>query len=102
MPLPSARFDYTANHILLGNVAAVLYQGQLHYGIFADEGPPEIIGEASYAMATLFGIDPDPVNGGADDGVTYIVFTGTAAQVQGRLQDRELKGLLGDVKRLAP
>jgi argininosuccinate synthase len=26
----------------------------------------------------------------------------TAAQVQGRLQDRELKGLLGDVKRLAP
>ena len=26
----------------------------------------------------------------------------TAAQVQGRLRDRELKGLLGDVKRLAP
>ena len=26
----------------------------------------------------------------------------TASQVQGRLQDRELKGLLGDVKRLTP
>jgi len=33
----------------------------VQYGIFADEGPQGIIGEASYAMATLLGVDPDQI-----------------------------------------
>ncbi len=46
------------------------------YAVFADEGPNDIIGEASYATAQALGINPDPANGGTDSGVTYIVFTG--------------------------
>ncbi len=40
-----------------------------------------IIGEASYAMASSLGIDPNPASGGVDTGVTYIVFTGQGAVV---------------------
>ena len=42
--------------------------------VFADEGPSNIIGEASFATAKALGINPDPSNGGVDSGVTYIVF----------------------------
>jgi hypothetical protein len=81
VPLPSARFSYTAADIHLGAVVAVLYKGQLQFGVFGDEGPDNIIGEASYAMAKSLGIDPDPSTGGTDSGVTYIVFTGKGAVV---------------------
>jgi len=39
----------------LGSVVAVIYNGQVAYGVFGDEGPDNIIGEASYAMAALLG-----------------------------------------------
>ena len=39
-----------------------------------DQGPADLIGEASYATARALGIDPDPVRGGASGGVTYILF----------------------------
>lgn len=81
IPLPSSRFDYDAQDIHLGATGAVLYQGKLQFGIFADEGPSGIIGEASYAMASLLGVDPDPSFGGTDSGVTYFVFTGTESVV---------------------
>jgi hypothetical protein len=79
VPLASARFDYVAADIHLGAVAAVIYGSQLVWAVFGDEGPSGIIGEGSYALAQALGIDPDPVTGGADSGVTFIVFTGTAA-----------------------
>jgi hypothetical protein len=60
---------------------AVIYNGQVEYGAFGDEGPDNIIGEASYAMASLLGVDPDPSTGGVDSGVTYIAFTGQGAVV---------------------
>ena len=53
----------------------------MSFGVFGDEGPDNIIGEASYAMAASLGIDPDPSVGGTDDTVTYIVFTGEGAAV---------------------
>jgi hypothetical protein len=81
VPLPSNGFDYTAAGLQLGSVVAVVFNGQLQYGIFGDEGPQGMIGEASYAMAVLFGIDPDPATGGSDGPVTYIAFTGSAAVV---------------------
>ncbi|MFO0554865.1 MAG: glycoside hydrolase family 75 protein [Polyangiaceae bacterium] len=81
IPLPSNRFDYETSNVLLGAVVAVIYNGQVTYGVFGDEGPDNIIGEASYAMASLLGIDPDPSTGGTDSGVTYIVFTGGGAVV---------------------
>ena len=45
--------------------------------MFGDTGPENIIGEASYAIAKTLGINPDPAVGGADSGVTYIVFKST-------------------------
>lgn len=57
IPLPSTRFDYTdpANQLALGDVVAVIYDNQINYGVFGDEGPSNIIGEASYAMANSLG-----------------------------------------------
>ena len=81
VPLPSARFDYTAAGLQLGTVIAVIYNNQVVYGVFGDEGPANIIGEASHDMAQLLGIDPDPATGGVDSGVTYIAFTGASAVV---------------------
>jgi len=81
IPLPSWRFDYRDFGIDLGTVVAVIYEGQVRYGAFVDQGPDHIIGEASYAMAELFGIDPDPAYGGAQDGVTYIAFTHASAMI---------------------
>src|SRR5262245_8774712 len=81
VPLPSPRFDYERAGIRLGAVAAVIYERKLRFGIFGDEGPDDIIGEASYRMAMELGINPDPANGGTDTGVTYIVFVGADAVV---------------------
>jgi hypothetical protein len=80
IPSRGERFDYQAHGIELGTVVAVLYKGQLEFGVFADSGPEHIIGEASYAMAKRLGIDPDPENGGTLDEVVYIAFQGEAAR----------------------
>lgn len=81
IPLPSGRFDYTKQDIRLGAVAIVLYGNQMAYGVFGDEGPTSVIGEASYAMAAAFGLPPGPKNGGTSGAVTYIVLTGPTAVV---------------------
>lgn len=81
IPLPSQRFDYPSADIALGTVVAVVYGNRVRYGVFADEGPAEIIGEASHAMAVTLGIDADPNTGGSDGPVTYIAFTGAAGIV---------------------
>jgi hypothetical protein len=76
IPLPSSRFSYSSAGIKPGTVAAVIYNNKIVYAVFADEGPSNIIGEASYATARDLGINPDPENGGTDSGVTYIVLKG--------------------------
>ena len=76
IPLPSSRFNYQSSGIKPGSVAAIIYKSKVVYAVFADEGPNNIIGEASYATAKALGIDPDPETGGVDSGVTYIVFPG--------------------------
>jgi hypothetical protein len=81
IPNVSSRWSYASSGIELGAVVAVIYNGRVEYGVFADTGPAEIIGEASYAMARALGIDPNPlpgiITGGADAGVTYLVFKGS-------------------------
>jgi hypothetical protein len=77
IPLPSSRFDYGANGIRPGAVAAVVYNGKVAYAVFADEGPDNIIGEGSYALAVALGIDPNPATGGTAGPVTFIVFPST-------------------------
>ncbi|GAA1824566.1 hypothetical protein HC028_24870 [Planosporangium flavigriseum] len=76
IPLPSSRFDYRSAGIAPGNVGAIVYDGKVVYGIFADVGPETAIGEASYATAVALGINPDPGHGGVSGGVTYVVFPG--------------------------
>jgi hypothetical protein len=77
VPLPSSRFNYQSAGIRPGNVGAVIYNNRVVYAVFADEGPDDIIGEASYATAQALGVDPDPATGGTAGPVTFIVFTGT-------------------------
>jgi hypothetical protein len=81
IPLPRTGFDYRNFDIHIGSVAAVIYQGRVVYAIFGDVGPSTGIGEGSYALAQALGIDPDPVTGGIDSGVTYIVFQGADGRV---------------------
>jgi hypothetical protein len=82
IPIKTTDFDFLKHGIKLGQVGAVIYNNKVIYGTFLDEcGVPYLIGEASYAMAALLGIDPDPAEGGIDKGVTYIVFSGTNANV---------------------
>lgn len=79
VPGISDKFDYEANGIEGATVAAVVYQDTVTYAVVGDVGPDDIIGEASYATAEELGIDPDPATGGAEDGVTFILFPGTRA-----------------------
>lgn len=82
VPLASERFDYRAAGLAMGSVVAVIHRGQVVYAPIGDLGPRGVIGEGSYALAARLGIDPDPVRGGADSGVTYIAFTGSEARVR--------------------
>jgi len=74
IPLPSSRFSYQSAKIKPGTTAAVIFKNKLVYAVFADEGPSNIIGEASYATNRDLGVNPDPNNGGTDGPVTFIVF----------------------------
>lgn len=81
IPLGSTRFRYSDHAIAAGQIALVLYQDRMAWGIFGDAGPAAIIGEGSYAMAQALGIPPSPSTGGVDSGVTYLVFSGTTSRV---------------------
>jgi hypothetical protein len=70
-------FYRTHPEVKLGDVVAVFYQGRVTFAIYADEGGGHKIGEASMRTAQNVGIDSDPVNGGTDNGVTYLVFPGS-------------------------
>ncbi|MEU1943359.1 glycoside hydrolase family 75 protein [Streptomyces sp. NPDC059474] len=74
VPSPSSTWDYTKSGIKGGGVVAVIYNNKVEYAVVGDTGPTKIIGEASYATANGLGIDPNPETGGAESGVTYIVF----------------------------
>ena len=71
-------FDYSVDGPLkMGSVVAVVYRDRVAYGIVGTVGVPDVIGDASYAMAAALGINPDPMVGGVPTNtVTYIAFTG--------------------------
>ncbi|WP_432179226.1 glycoside hydrolase family 75 protein [Streptomyces sp. NBC_00063] len=74
VPSSSGIWNYAGAGIKGGGVVAVIHNNKVEYAVVGDTGPDKIIGEASYATAKALGIDPDPETGGADSGVTYIVF----------------------------
>ncbi len=94
IPLPSSRFNYKTAGIKGGAVGIVIVNGAMRYGVFGDEGSSDVIGSASYAMASHLGIDPNPRTGGVDSGVTYIVFTGQGA-VASPIEDHNAANALG-------
>jgi len=64
----------------LGDFAVVVNKsnGKLAYALFADEGPPGKLGEASIALANALGVDANPKNGGIEEYVImYLVFPGS-------------------------
>lgn len=76
-PANSAKRD-----IRIGQIGAIIYSNQVVYAAFLDEcGNKSLIGEASCATAKLLGVNPDPKNGGTDEAVTYIVFTGPTGRI---------------------
>ncbi len=81
VPGKSTRWDYRASGLAMGSVFAVVYGDQVQYGVAGDIGPVGIIGEASYRMAELLGIDPDPSTGGTVEPVLYIGFTGDVGKI---------------------
>ena len=95
IPGSSIRFNYPANGLHMGSVVAVIYNGKVAYGVSGDSGPSAIIGEASYAMASALGINPNPSTGGVDSGVTYIAFTG-AGGVSAPIENATHTTMLGE------
>ncbi|MGW2108042.1 glycoside hydrolase family 75 protein [Streptomyces sp. NPDC001948] len=74
VPSVSSIWNYGDAGIKGGGVVAVIHDNKVEYAVVGDIGPNKIIGEASYATAKALGIDPDPETGGAESGVTYILF----------------------------
>ncbi|MEV7377055.1 glycoside hydrolase family 75 protein [Streptomyces lydicus] len=79
VPSSSGIWNYASAGIKGGGVVAIIYNKQVEYAVVGDTGPDKIIGEASYAAAKGLGINPDPENGGADSGVTYVLFKNSKA-----------------------
>ncbi|WP_190015079.1 glycoside hydrolase family 75 protein [Streptomyces lucensis] len=74
IPAPSRIWNPLAQGVRGGSVVAVVYRDRVRYAVVGDTGPRDIIGEASYATARALGIRANPLDGGTDSGVTYIVF----------------------------
>jgi hypothetical protein len=74
LPAAGRNWNWPHNGIGGGAVVAVIYHDKVEYAVFGDTDSPNKAGEASYASASGLGIDPDPRTGGAESGVTYIVF----------------------------
>lgn len=74
VPAAGPRWNYRRHGITGGGAVAVVYGDRIVYGVVGDVGPPDIVGEASYAAAEALGIDPDPATGGVAAGVTYVFF----------------------------
>ena len=82
VPSVGSVFDYRAAGLSMGSVVAVIYKGNLAYGVVGHEQASDVIGAASVAMAAQIGINPDPVKGGLQsEAVTYVAFTGAANTV---------------------
>jgi hypothetical protein len=94
VPGKSTKWDYRAAGLSMGSVFAVVYRDTVMYGVAGDVGPTSIIGEASYKMAELLGINPDPSTGGTNEAVAYIGFTGAGAIVK-PIEDPDLAVSLG-------
>jgi hypothetical protein len=80
--------DFAATYYInLGDLAVVINNanGRSAYAIFADVGPKGRIGEGSIALAKQLGMPADPRRDSVADGVTYLIFPGSAASPGSRI-----------------
>lgn len=71
--------------LVLGCQAWVTYRGKKFPAVVGDVGPTRKVGEGSYHLAKLLGMNPSPVNGGEDYAkVLYEWRPGIPAVVNGR------------------
>lgn len=79
--------------INLGDLVLVRNQANSRsaYAIFADVGPKGRIGEGSIALAKRLGIPANPRHDSAEDGVTYLIFPGSALPADRRITARTIK-----------
>ena len=79
--------------IHLGDLAVVVNQAndRYAYAIFADLGPRGRIGEGSIALARALGMGANPRHGGVENGITYLIFPGSAAPAGGRVTARSVR-----------
>jgi len=77
LPYERGNQTFLDQGIKLGDVVAVIYNGQLVFGIYIDNGPADRIGEVSMRIQEeLFG-NSNPRVGHDEYDVTYIVFPGS-------------------------
>lgn len=69
--------------VVMGAAVRVTYKGKSVNALVGDIGPKSHIGEASMACAKALGIKNDPKKGGVSDGVTYEIWPGVPASVDG-------------------
>ena len=79
--------------IHLGDRAVVVNQanGRSAYAIFADVSPKGRIGEGSIALAKALGIHANPRYDGVEDGITYLIFPGSAVHTKGHITARTVR-----------
>jgi hypothetical protein len=79
--------------IHLGDLAVVVNQanGRSAYAIFADVGPNGRIGEGSIALAKALRIPANPRYDGVEDGITYLIFPGSAVHGKGHITARNVR-----------
>jgi hypothetical protein len=83
IPSVSERYDFTKAGLEMGSVVLIIHGDKIAYGILGDTGPDQIIGEASYKMAQLLGIDPDPATGGSSaTNILFVAFKGKESVVK--------------------
>jgi hypothetical protein len=79
--------------IRLGDLALVTNQanGRSAYAIYADVGPKGKIGEGSIALAKALGMPASPRHDSVADGVTYLIFPGSAPRPGDHVTARSVK-----------
>ncbi|MFB9908247.1 glycoside hydrolase family 75 protein [Allokutzneria oryzae] len=93
VPGISSKWSWKAAGITGGTVAAVVYKDKVAYAVVGDIGPTAIIGEGSYRLAEVLGINPNPKTGGVGGAVVdYILFPGVKAS---KIEDQASAQSLG-------
>jgi len=69
--------------VVLGCLSQVSYAGNSIEAVVADVGPSDRIGEISVAAARALGIPASALTGGVDSGVSYTLYPGKVAVING-------------------